>query len=73
MTEKEYQKIYKEAIDTRKNYPYLRKGQCVYNAFAKHLSNEEWFNSITATDIDPFYNDDKIDSFLNTIKKHVVL
>lgn len=53
-----------------KMHPYLRKGQCVYNYLwddFKSLNLKVFDNN----NIDPYYNDAKIDMFLKELRKEL--
>jgi hypothetical protein len=51
----------------QKKNPMLRKGQILFNEFYKIYPHEAGL--ITATELDPFYDDEIIDVFLVYIKK----
>ena len=68
MTIEEFNDIYIKSIT---NYKPLRKGQKLFNNFAKKLQTEEWFKNIIGTNKDPFYTDENISRFLNEIVKHI--
>ena len=68
MTIEEFNDIYIQSIT---NYKPLRKGQKLFNNFAKKLQTEEWFKNIIGTNKDPFYIDENISRFLNEIVKHI--
>ena len=68
MTIEEFNNTYIQSIT---NYKPLRKGQNLFNKFAKKLQTEEWFKNIIGTNKDPFYTDENISRFLNEILKHI--
>ena len=68
MTIEEFNDIYIQSIT---NYKPLRKGQKLFNNFAKKLQTEEWFKNIIGTNKDPFYTDENILRFLNEIVKYI--
>ncbi len=43
-----------------------RKGQAYFNAL--HRLRPDIANDLTASSVDPFYNDDRIPSFLESVK-----
>ncbi len=58
--------ILEEAKADMKKWPHLRLGQAVFNA--AHRRNPLVIR-LTASIVDPFYHDDRIDAFLARIKE----
>ena len=49
-------------VNFNKKYPKWRKGQTVFNVMMEIYPDKA--NSLRGSDIDPFYNDDNIDKFI---------
>lgn len=58
------QKIYVLASEAQRNHPELRYGQAIFNAACK-MTNKA--NALAGTDLDPFYNDSKVEAFLDVV------
>lgn len=50
-----------------KEFPYMRKGQAVFNLAYDFFPEKA--NELRATSLDPFYNDEKQDSFVKALFK----
>lgn len=50
-----------------RNRKYQRRGQAYMNYL--YYANRIWYETVTGTDCDPYYNDDKIPAFLEFLSK----
>jgi len=67
MTPEEVQDLINKANELRRIHPALRQGQALTNILW-HM-NHEAYNQITGTEDDPFYVDERVDSFLAKIQQ----
>jgi len=64
-----YKDLCIHANNSQKQYPQLRKGQCLMNFL--HVYDPSFCKLITGTDADCFYFDEKIDQFKEAVEKHI--
>lgn len=65
LTQDDLTLLYEECRYIKSAHPEFRIGQSWMNALHKHYPAT--YNLVTGTDKDPFYDDEKIESFLNFI------